>query len=158
MRRILLGILFACLLAGAMAFTVDSNIYLLGRRDFTSPQKIYIGPDMDNGLYIFVQERVGGIWAGLETFKRPPQDSPANGYGHYPLRLWGSNILAEENGILVVREVVAQKIILQTPILTPEGGITWNPLDLQTYITRDGTNVILYVAGIEVDRWPKVAQ
>lgn len=160
MRVLILALAIAAALNGAAVFAASNiesagNLYLVGPRAFTDPLKLYLGPTMDRGLYGFVQERPdGSIFTGLETFKRPPAGTPvAQGYGAYPLRLWGSNILAEENGSLVAKDVVASKLILQAPAYLPGGGITWNPADLGTYLTRSGEDLILYHNGREVARW-----
>ena len=157
-RILILALLMLALSSVALAagnIESNGNIYLVGGRPFISPIKMYLGPDYDRGLYIFEQERPdGSLFAGMETFQRPAQGAPvAEGYGAYPLRLWGSNVLIEENGVLVVREVVANKIILQQPDTTVGGAIRWNPDDMGTYLTRDGPDVILYNGGREVARW-----
>lgn len=131
----------------------EGNIYLLGHR--LSPIKIFMGKDLDNGFYGFVMERPdGSLLTGFETFRRPDPRLPvSSGYGAYPIRLWGSNILIEANGVVVARDLVASKLILQEPVTVGGGGITWNPEDMGTYMTRDGPDLILYHNGREIMRW-----
>lgn len=142
--------------AGAVSANIETsgNILMLSQRPMADPLKFFSGPDLDHGLYIFVQERPQGLWAGVETFVRPVDGSgPANGYGALPFRIWGSNILVEENGVLVAKELVTSKLVLQEPQHTPSGGLTWDPEDLGTYFARDGSALVLYHNGKEVQRW-----
>ena len=130
------------------------NIELLGHRSASDPLKVYVGPTRDEGLYTFVQERGETVWAGMETFRRPAKGvAVAEGYGALPGRIWFKNALIEENGVLVVPEVVAEKIILQHPDRSRFGGITWDRDELGTYFTIHEGAVILYVNGREVERW-----
>ena len=141
-------------IAGAASSNIetDGNILAISRRDFSNPIKLFLGPDLDHGLYTFVQERPAGTWAGIETFVRPTGGSPAAGYGALPLRVWGSNIYIEDT--MAVATVVTDRIYLQSPRHTPAGAMTYDQSDLGTYIARDGRHIIIYADGKEVARFP----
>lgn len=136
-------------------WSANENIYMVGHRAFTDPLKLFMGPTMDAGLYQFVQEKPdGSIWAGVETFKRPLSGPVADGYGAYPLRLWGSNVLIEAGGQAVFPEVVTNKITLQEPVSHGEGGLTWDTSHLGSYIAVDANGcVLVYANDIEKARW-----
>lgn len=93
--------------------TTPGNLTQQADRPPTSPLKhIMTTADGRGGLYTFMQERFpdqgSELWAGVETFVK--HQTPAWGYGALPLRLWGQNCLLEANGVLVVREVVTEKV------------------------------------------------
>ena len=147
-----------CLLA-ALGFllagwTANENITVVGPRPFTSPWKLFMGPTEDAGLYIYAQQRQDGqVWSGVETFKRPDAGQVSAGYGAWPLRLWGTNFLAEENGVVVAPELVTERIILQRPDNRGPGGVTWDRQRLGTYFAWTPDCVLLYVNGHEAQRW-----
>jgi len=73
-------------------------------------------------LYFFSQNRFPGQgteqWAGFETYRQPPDGNPTHaawGYGGEAGRMWWMNLLAEANGDLVSRHVIADRIYFQQP-------------------------------------------
>lgn len=146
----ILGFLFA---GTTYALEAPDNLYIIGERAWSDPHKIYMGPDLDNGLYFFVQKDGSGLWSGVETFKRPTTDNVSDGYGAYPIRIWGSNFLVEKDGTMVARGIVTDKIVLAKPITRPGGGIYWDQSDLGTYLTRWGDQLLLVHNGRVVESW-----
>lgn len=89
------------------------NLTQQSDRPPASPMKhIMTTADARGGLYTFMQQRPPNqgseLWAGVETFIK--HQTPSWGYGALPLRLWGQSALLESNGVLVVREVVTEKV------------------------------------------------
>lgn len=154
------------------------NITQQGSREPSNPLKLYLGSDSDHGLYFFFQERPPGqgspLWGGFETFARVNLDQPAWGYGALPLRAWGMNFLLEANGDQVGRNLVVERIYLQSPahrnlqtgaFEKPDhydqdgvpydhdgnqmGGIYYDAGDLNVYLTRVGPHVVLFNHGQE---------
>lgn len=142
--------LFALLGFSIANFYTSGNVYLVGKRAFTNPIKLYMGPDENNGLYFAVQERAdGSLFTVIESFKRPDKGVPvAEGYGYYPLRLWGKHWMLREDGVGILAGVVTEKLTLQRPDYTKFGGVTLGK-DLSSYITMDGDCMIFYVKGEE---------
>ena len=153
--------------------STPGNVSMVGPRDPGNPTKLFMGPDVDRGGYFFSQERFPGqgtpYWFGFETFERIDPANPSWGYGYWPLRVWGLNFILEANGDQVGRNIVAEKIYLQSPahrnmttgkFEKPDhydefgvpftaageqmGGIYYDAGDLSTYITREGAEVVLY--------------
>lgn len=97
---------------------ISGNINMVGPREDGNPIKLFMGPDMDRGLYFFVDKRDPAegteYFAGFETYVKP-DGPPAVGYGALPLRSWGMLGVDELNGVIVRRNIVAQAIYLQTP-------------------------------------------
>lgn len=158
--RLVVACLLVSLLSGAGAGYASStniettgNILMLDRRNTTNPIKFFAGPDLDHGVYLFVQERPEGLWAGLETFVRPAAGAAGNGYGALPLRLGGTNIWADPDGTLVAHYIVTDRIYLQSPRHTPSGAATYDQTDLGSYIARHGNDIIIFSAGQEVARF-----
>lgn len=168
--------LAAILQAGTHNIETDGNVSMVGSREPGNPQKLFMGPDMNRGGYFFSQERFPGqgtpYWAGYETFERVDPANPSWGYGYWPMRMWGQNFLLEANGDNVSRNVVAERIYLQSPAhrnmqtgafekpdhydqfgvpFTADGqqmgGIYYDKNDLEVYLTREGREVVLYNNG-----------
>lgn len=160
MRRLSLLLLLLALALLATGFTAGNlesagNLYLISRRSFSDPIKLFLGPSGQRGLYGFVQERPdGSLFVGLESYQAPPAGRPvAEGYGALPGRLWFRETLIEADGTMVARSVVAERLYLQPPARTPGGALTYDAGDLGTYLTRAGGDLILYHDGREVARW-----
>lgn len=97
--------------------TTPGNLYLVGEREDGNPIKLFMGPDLDRGLYISLDKRDPSegteYMAKVETFMRPPEGVPvAAGYGAIPLRLMGMLGVDELNGVTARRYVVAESLYI----------------------------------------------
>ena len=122
--------------------------------------------------YVCLLEKGLPFWAGWETFERVNPENPANGYGFHPLRIWGSNVLFEADGVSVTRESVTSRIYFQSPLhrdpesgkfISPHhydeqgtpwadaeetrqlGGIMWNKDNLNSCLTVDGEGMLTFI-------------
>ena len=171
--------LASILQAGTANIETAGNLSLVGARDPGNPTKLFMGPSFDRGGYFYSQERFPGqgtpYWAGYETFERVDPANPSWGYGYWPMRMWGLNFLLEANGDNVSRNIVAQRIYLQSPahrnmqtgnFEKPDyydqfgvpftaageqmGGIGVDTQDLRVRIERVGDTVMLFVGDKQV--------
>lgn len=100
----------------------DVTLLYLGRTEDTTYQGSTV-PRHTN--YLFWQNRFnkdGWYWGGWNTFRHPatvPGAGTVNvedGYGYYPFRNWGKNVLLEANGAIVSKKyLVAPQLIFQNP-------------------------------------------
>jgi hypothetical protein len=161
------------------ALRLKGNLLILdNERPPSSPLKFFMGETEDRGAYMFAQHRFDGqtkglpFWAGWETFERVNPENPANGYGFHPLRIWGSNVLFEADGVSVTRESVTSRIYFQSPLhrdpesgkfISPHhydeqgtpwadaeetrqlGGIMWNKDNLNSCLTVDGEGMLTFI-------------
>ena len=151
----------------AQNITMRGNLMMVSQREDGNPILLFMGDSLDRGLYFFFDKRDPAegteYFAGFETYAKPEGQPPSVGYGALPLREWGMAGLAELNGDNVRRNIVAEKVYLQTPAHRnlqtgqlvkaayydskgvpytsedlPMGGIYYDAADLGTYIAQDG--------------------
>lgn len=128
----------------------NENLEILWPGTPTNFPREYLGYDQDHLLYTFFQvspDHPEG-WAGTETFRRPPSGvHVAAGYGALPLRLWGHNFIAEDDGQVAASQgFYAPRFYLSNPAYEDYGGIHPRNMSASAYIELAGNGDLRFVS------------
>lgn len=97
---------------------LEENLEIIWHGTASNFPLVRLGDDIDHHLYFFHQPRPGTdeFWAGLQTFRRPPEGTPVDfGYGYYPGRHWNQHFLQEAGGEVMSRSMIAERVYLTPP-------------------------------------------